>query len=103
MASATPEYRELVTAAFAQEVADGVVDEAALRKLRAGEVEEWTDALDRSGLFGKQALDRLGARWREHPEDLLDAILSGADPITERRWRQTWAGLRERGLEAGLG
>ncbi|MGN2641394.1 hypothetical protein ACTD5D_35580 [Nocardia takedensis] len=103
MASATPEYRELVAAAFAQEVADGGLDEAALRRLREGEVREWTDALDRSGLFGKQAVSRLERRWREDPEDLLDAILSGADAVTERRWRQVWAGLRDRGLETGLG
>ncbi|MET8651240.1 hypothetical protein [Nocardia aurea] len=93
MPSHTPDYRELVSAAFEGEAVEGGVDVAALRRIRAGEFGEWLTALDRSGLFGADALARIAEQWRADPTVLLDALLAGADTVTTRRTRAEWAGL----------
>ncbi|MBH0777402.1 hypothetical protein [Nocardia bovistercoris] len=103
MPSDRPDYRELVSAAFAEEFADGVVDESVLRRIHSGAVEEWLTALDRSGLFGTDALANLAEQWHAKPSALFDAMLAGADPVTARRWRQAWATLERTEPRAELG
>ncbi|MEV0298182.1 hypothetical protein [Nocardia sp. NPDC050710] len=93
MGSVSPDYRELVAAAFADEIVDGVVDVPLLRRIHAGEFGEWLTALDRSGLFGKDALANLSRQWRDEPAALLDALLSGVDDMTRRRWLAAWSAL----------
>ncbi|WP_054815612.1 hypothetical protein [Nocardia arizonensis] len=103
MPSGTPDYRELVSAAFAEEFADGIVDESALRRLHDGDAGEWLTALDRSGLFGKDALTTIAEQWGTNPRLLFESMLAGADPVTARRWRQAWAALDRREPRAELG
>ncbi|MEU8897094.1 hypothetical protein [Nocardia sp. NPDC048505] len=89
----SPRYRELVAAMFADEFPEGVVDVAALRRLHAGQVGEWLGALDRSGLFGREALAALAEQWVREPAILLDALLSDSDDVTRRRWLMAWSAL----------
>ncbi|WP_067846546.1 hypothetical protein [Nocardia lijiangensis] len=89
----SPDYRELIGALFADEFADGAVDLEALRRIHAGEFDGWLSALDRSGLFGKQALATVEEQWGRDPRILLDALLADADDVTRRRWLMAWSGL----------
>ncbi|GAB2671396.1 hypothetical protein [Nocardia goodfellowii] len=92
MQAESPNHRELIAALFADEFADGV-DVAVLRRIHAGEFEEWRSALDRSGLFGKDALATIEEQWRADPEVLLDALLGAVDDVTRRRWLMAWSAL----------
>lgn len=85
--------RELVAAMFSSEFVEGGVDPAVLRRIHAGDHAEWQTALDRSGIFGKQTLADLTARWHDNPRDLLDALLTEADDVTKRRCLTAWAEL----------
>ncbi|MGV9615249.1 hypothetical protein [Nocardia xishanensis] len=89
----SPDYRELIGALFADEFADGAVDLEALRSIHAGEFGTWLTALDRSGLFGKEALATVAEQWRRDPRVLLDALLADADDVTRRRWLMAWSSL----------
>ncbi|WP_194817582.1 hypothetical protein [Nocardia sp. XZ_19_385] len=93
MQAESPNYRESVAALFADEFAEGSVDVSALRRIHAGEFGEWLTALDRSGLFGKDALTTIGDQWRGDPRLLLDALLSDSDDVTRRRWLMAWSAL----------
>ncbi|MET7772353.1 hypothetical protein [Nocardia sp. NPDC005366] len=93
MPSETPDYRELVSAAFAGEAADGGLDAAVLRRIRAGDFGEWLTALDHSGLFGQDALAKIAEQWRADPTVLLDALLADADIVTRRRTMAEWTAL----------
>ncbi|MFC9892193.1 hypothetical protein ACFVMC_00740 [Nocardia sp. NPDC127579] len=88
-----PDYRELVAAVFAAEFDEGVVEVAVLRRIHAGQVTEWLEALDRSGLFGRDALATIADQWRADPAVLLDALLSTSDDVTRRRWLMAWSAL----------
>jgi hypothetical protein len=62
-----PSRRELVAAMFSSEFVDGGIDPDVLRRVHAGEHEEGLNALDRSGVFGKEALTDLADIWRRDP------------------------------------
>ncbi|KAA8879837.1 hypothetical protein F3087_43225 [Nocardia colli] len=85
--------RELVAAMFSSEFVEGGIDPAVLRRVHAGDHAEWLTALDRSGIFGKETLADLTARWHDNPRDLLDTLLTEADDVTKRRCLTAWAGL----------
>ncbi|MEV0252004.1 hypothetical protein AB0H76_35840 [Nocardia sp. NPDC050712] len=89
----SPRYRELIAALFADEFAEREVDVPELRRIHAGRFGEWLTALDRSGLFDKDALAAVEAQWRADPAVLLDALLSAADDVTRRRWLLAWSAL----------
>ena len=93
MQAESPDYRELIAALFADEFPDGVVDVAVLRRIHAGELDEWRTALDRSGLFDKAALATIAEQWRADPGVLLNALLSASDDVTRRRWLMAWSAL----------
>ncbi|WP_040794737.1 hypothetical protein [Nocardia higoensis] len=93
-----PDAHDLVAATFAEEFGDTefgeqAVDLDALRRIHSGDFTRWSAALENSGLFDKQALERIVSRWREHPESLIAALLADADDVTRRRWRMAWSGL----------
>ncbi|MGY2117745.1 hypothetical protein ACW9HR_27885 [Nocardia gipuzkoensis] len=64
-----------------------------LRRVYAGEHEEWLNALDRSGVFGKEAPAGLADIWRRDPRELLEALLAEADDVARRRCLAAWSGL----------
>jgi len=88
-----PDAHDLVAAIFAEEFGDTAVDLDVLRRIHSGDFTPWSAALEGSGLFDKQALERLVARWREDPESLIGALLADADDVTRRRWLMAWSGL----------
>jgi hypothetical protein len=88
-----PSRRELVAAMFSSEFVEGGIDPDVLRRVHAGEHEEWLTALDRSGVFGKEALAELADLWRREPRELLEALLADADDVARRRCLAAWAGL----------
>lgn len=83
--TATPDYRELVTAVIGPEVAEAGLDDETVRRIEAGEVGEWLAALADSGLFDKAALAEIGASWRRDPRVLVEVLLAEADDLTRRR------------------
>ncbi|MEV6273664.1 hypothetical protein [Nocardia sp. NPDC051832] len=91
MQAESPNYRELVAALFADEFAE--VEVSVLRRIHAGDFEEWLTALDRSGLFGKDALATIAEQWRADPRLLLDALLSTSGEVARRRWLTAWSAL----------
>ncbi|WP_280310945.1 hypothetical protein [Nocardia abscessus] len=64
-----------------------------LRRVHADEHEEWLNALDRSGVFGKEALADLADTWRRDPRELPEALLAEADDVARRRCLAAWSGL----------
>ncbi|AXK86243.1 hypothetical protein IU443_09730 [Nocardia farcinica] len=84
---------DLVAAVFADDLGDTAVDLDTLRRIHAGEFGPWAAALEGSGLFDKQALERIVGRWRRDPRTLLDALLADADDVTRRRWAMAWSAL----------
>ncbi|MGW4330384.1 hypothetical protein ACWEKR_31395 [Nocardia sp. NPDC004573] len=88
-----PSRRELVAAMFSSEFVEDGIDADVLRRVHAGEHEEWLTALDRSGVFGKEALAELADLWRCEPRELLEALLADADDVARRRCLAAWAGL----------
>ncbi|WP_067860505.1 hypothetical protein [Nocardia shimofusensis] len=91
-----PDTHDLVAAAFAEEFGDSAVDAVdleVLRRIHSGDFAPWSAALEHSGLFDKQAMARIVARWRENPESLIAALLADADDVTRRRWSMAWSGL----------
>lgn len=64
-----------------------------LESLHRGEVDEWTDALERSGLFAPAEIAHLDRQWREQPSLLLEILLRDADQVTARRCRLAWASM----------
>ncbi len=93
MQGGQPSRRELVAAMFSSEFVEGGIDPDALRRVHAGEHEEWLTALDRSGVFGNEALAELTDLWRREPRELLEALLADADDVARRRCLAAWAGL----------
>ncbi|MFC8045084.1 hypothetical protein [Nocardia sp. NPDC057353] len=83
--TATPDYRELVTAVIGPEVADAGLDDETVRRIEAGEIDDWLAALAGSGLFDKPTLAGIGARWRSDPRLLVELLLEHADDLTRRR------------------
>ncbi|WP_051407446.1 hypothetical protein [Nocardia sp. CNY236] len=86
-------HRELVAAMFASEFVDGEIDPETLRRVHAGEHDEWLTALDRSGMVGKEVLADLAEVWRGDPRELLEALLAEADEVARRRCLTAWARL----------
>jgi hypothetical protein len=84
----SPGIRDLLVGILADdEVGDEVVG-----RIRAGGIEPWIEAADRSGLFGTEVVARLRQQWTEDPRSLLDVLLGTADDLTRRRWLGEWGG-----------
>ncbi|WP_330252476.1 hypothetical protein OG874_41480 [Nocardia sp. NBC_00565] len=92
----SPDYRELVAAVFSYEFVDGGIDPDALRRIHAGDLQEWITALDRCGMFGKTAIATLSEQWHRDPRILLDALLDELDDVTRRRCLVAWSALDRR-------
>ncbi|HLS79679.1 MAG TPA: hypothetical protein VK083_23090 [Nocardia sp.] len=97
-----PDAHDLVAAALSaefDEVAFGAgsggqtVDLDVLRRIHSGDFTRWAAVLESSGLFDKQARERVLARWREDQGALLAALLADADDVTRRRWLMAWSAL----------
>ncbi|WP_026344146.1 hypothetical protein [Nocardia sp. BMG111209] len=84
----SPGIRDLLVGLFA----DDEVDAAVLGRIRAGEIRTWVEAVDRSGLFGREVVARVRQQWTEDPRSLLDVLLGTADDLTRRRWLGEWGG-----------
>ena len=84
---------DMAAALFSYEFLDGGVDYDAVERIHRGCIDEWVEALDRSGLFGPAAVDELSRMWRRQPRTLLDTLLSAADQMTVRRCSITWSAL----------
>ncbi|MFD6159617.1 hypothetical protein ACFWF7_25795 [Nocardia sp. NPDC060256] len=89
--------RELVAAMCSSEFVDGGIDQAALRRIHAGDHTEWLTVLDRSGIFGKETLADLTTQWHRNPRELLETLLTEADDVTRRRCLTAWSAL-DRGV-----
>ncbi|MEU6188126.1 hypothetical protein [Nocardia sp. NPDC047038] len=88
-----PSRRELVAAMFSSEFVEDGIDPDVLRRVHAGEHEEWLTALDRSGVFDKETRAELADLWRREPRELLEALLADADDVARRRCLAAWASL----------
>ncbi|MBJ8348088.1 hypothetical protein [Antrihabitans sp. YC2-6] len=85
--------RDLIAAMFSYEFIDGGVDYDSIEQIHRGDIGEWLEALDRSGLFDEATIDAVGDRWRQRPKDLLEVLLADADEMTRRRCSVTWSVL----------
>lgn len=85
--------RELMTAMFCYEFADGRVDYDTIEQIHRGDVTEWVSAVDRSGLFDPGTVCAIREKWRREPKLLLDILLADADEMTVRRCGVTWSVL----------
>lgn len=88
-----PSRRELVAAMFSSEFVEDGIDPDVLRRVHAGEHEEWLTALDRSGVFDKETRAELADLWQREPRELLEALLADADDVARRRCLAAWASL----------
>ncbi|GAA4471495.1 hypothetical protein GCM10023094_02310 [Rhodococcus olei] len=77
--------KDLVNAVLFCEWDGGEIDVHAIDRVRAGEMDEWQEALSESGLFTDSALMTIAGAWRRNPELLVDALLGGADEVSRRR------------------
>ena len=84
---------ELLSALFADEFADGIVDYDVVEQIHRGEVGEWVTAVAQSGLFAEMTVCALGERWRREPKRLLELMLTHLDDLTVKRVSVTWAVL----------
>ncbi|MFC4377602.1 hypothetical protein ACFO5K_26330 [Nocardia halotolerans] len=91
---------ELVEGLLAAEFAD--IDADAMRRVHAGEHDEWLSALEATGLFGRTTLADIADCWTAEPRLLRDALLAEADEFTRRRCLAAWATL-EAGPAAAVG
>lgn len=89
----------MIAAMFSYEFLDSAlgygkgIDYDSLERIHRGDVGEWVDALEWSGLFDLPTLDALRDSWHRHPKGLLDLLLVEADEVTVRRCSTTWAAL----------
>ncbi|MQY30000.1 hypothetical protein [Nocardia aurantia] len=88
MGTESPGIRDLLVGLFA----DDEVDATVLGHIRDGEIRSWVEAVDRSGLFGREVVAHLRQQWTEDPRALLDVLLGTADDLTRRRWLGEWGG-----------
>ncbi|TSD93966.1 hypothetical protein FOS14_21940 [Skermania sp. ID1734] len=82
--------------------AGGVVYDT-LERIHRGEVDDWVDALESSGLFDVSTVLEMEHQWRQHPKSLLDLLLLDADEMTQRRCAISWAALDRLAPIAQLG
>lgn len=94
---------EFVRALFAYEFLDGGADHDAIEQIHRGEIDDWVDALDRSGMFDEHTVGELAARWHAQPKLLFDALIADADEVTRRRCETAWAALDRLAPLAQLG
>lgn len=85
--------RDIAVAMFCGEGRNSGPDYATIEALHRGEVDAWLRALEASGRLSEHVLSELGAAWRANPRALLDILLAGADEMTARRCRTSWAAL----------
>ncbi|MCX4097307.1 hypothetical protein [Nocardia sp. alder85J] len=86
MGTASPGIRDLVVALFDGDEVDGAV----VQRIRVGDIGPWAEAVDRSGLFGREVAAQLRQQWTEEPRALLDVLLGTAGDLTRRRWFGEW-------------
>lgn len=91
---------ELVVALLAAESADAGIDADAMERVYTGAHDEWSGALEATGVFGLRALAEITERWAADPRLLRDALLAEADELTRRRCLAAWTAFDTRPIAA---
>ncbi|MEV0684153.1 hypothetical protein AB0I35_09830 [Nocardia sp. NPDC050378] len=78
------------------------IEADAMRRVYAGDHDDWMTALESTGLFDLRALAEIASSWAADPRVLRDALLAEADEFTRRRCLAEWAAL-ERGPVVAVG
>jgi hypothetical protein len=84
---------DYVAAMFSYEFQGGGIDYDTLETLHRGDVHEWVEALEHSGLFDGPTIADAAARWKHRPRLLLDILLLDADEMTRKRCDMAWFSL----------
>ncbi|MGW5151803.1 hypothetical protein [Rhodococcus koreensis] len=85
--------RDVVTALLSFDLEDGDVDVDAVERIRERDFDDWGDAVTRSGLFTPPEIEALARSWHADPRSLFEALLTGSDDMTRKRYEIVWDSL----------
>lgn len=93
MNASSMQHDTYLSAIFSYEFLDGGPAYDSLERIHCGDLAEWVDVLEGTGLLTRTEIDVLEEEWRRAPRQLLDLLLAEADEVTTRRCEVTWAAL----------
>ncbi|MFD4368450.1 hypothetical protein [Rhodococcus sp. NPDC058521] len=62
-------------------------------RIHNGEVDDWVNAIARSGLFSNRVVADAAFAWEANPRLILMALLADADEMTHKRFEMVWDSL----------
>lgn len=88
-------------AIFSYDFLDEHLGYETISRIHRGDIAEWIQDLEASGLFSAAEVHAAELAWRQCPRRLLDALLEDADELSVKRWEIAWARLERQSLSSG--